>query len=364
MMNDGLTIEALNGVSLGQTWSDSIKPLPHTALQVQGDIYGVRLVRLDRTRHMPGNVNEAASEGFPGWGRQNIVGGGAKWHRYRPAIHEVLSANKAWAFSSASVVISLLRDPAAPLGIRSRLRGFDGAAFNPKTRNLIIYDNKSFAGAGNVGSASAIDPKRNLAPNLEGLIARVLSIPGLPSRMEVLDLLRRTHMAIQSKASWPPNVAIAVSNAGGRSTGVTPRLAALGIKFIDYYQAPQPKWQSGLRNHDVAAAIASGLGAIAQWLGDIGIEREIRRRLQNELAPSVRTILARGHGVLVVLALQEWETENFQGRRARGLLDVYIEGGTTQQEARRAWESTPHLLKGAPNGWRVVTQYGWIPPLR
>jgi hypothetical protein len=242
--------------------------------------------------------------------------------------------------------------------------GFDGVAFNPKTRHLIIYDNKSFGRAGAVGRASAIDPAGNLIQNLDRVISRLRKMPDVPNQPELLDLLRRTRAAVQNKGNWPSNVEVAVSNAGGRSTGVSPRLSAASVRFIDYYRAPQPKWRSIVGNQDVAAAIGSALGGLAVALGEILIEREVQRRLRNELARSVRNILARGDGVLVIIALQEWEVPDFQGRRARGLLDVYVEGGPNEQTARRTWENTPHLLKGAPTGWRVFTQYGWVPPVR
>jgi hypothetical protein len=242
--------------------------------------------------------------------------------------------------------------------------GFDGVAFNPKTHHLIIYDNKSFARAGNVGNASAIEPEGNLIRNLDGVIGRLQNMQDVPSRIELLDLLRRTRTAVQSKTAWPANVNIAVSNAGGKPTGVSARLASAGIRFIDYYQAPQPKWRSVMGNQDVMAAIGSALGAAFQWLGDVAIEREVQRRLQNELARSVRNILARGEGVLVIIALQEWATPDFQGRRARGLLDVYVEGGSDEGQARARWEGTPRVMKNAQEGWRVATRYGWIPPLR
>jgi hypothetical protein len=243
-------------------------------------------------------------------------------------------------------------------------RGFDGVAFNPKTRYLIIYDNKSVKSAGPVYGATAIDPGRNLVRNLNGVITCLQQMPDVPNKSEILDLLRRTRTAAQNQGAWPSNVDIAVSNAGGRATGVSSRLSGASIKFIDYYRAPQPKWRSVAGNQDVAAALGSALGGLAEKLGEFLIEREVRRRLENELARSVRHILARGDGVLVVVALQEWEIPDFQGRRARGLLDVYVEGAPNEQTARRKWEDAPHLLKGAPKGWRVITQYGWVPPAR
>jgi hypothetical protein len=251
---------------------------------------------------------------------------------------------------------------AAGHGITSS--GFDGVAYNPKTRHLIIYDNKAFGRSGNVRGASAIDPNNKyLLQNLERFIQRVNGITNLPHKIEILDLLRRTRNAIQVGRNWPSNVQIAVSNASGQSTGVSQRLSRSGIQFIDYNQALRPPSLSQRKYMNAAGLFGSLLGSLAQWIGDIGIQRQIRNRLENELVHGVTSILMRGEGVLVIIQLQEWETTDVQGRRSRSLLDVLIQGGYTQQAAQQAWERTPHLLKGPPRGWRVVTQYGWIPPL-
>ncbi len=118
--------------------------------------------------------------------------------------------------------------------------GFDGVAFNPQTRHLIIYDNKAYARSGNVSGATAIDPAKNLAQNLDSLIGRVQTMSGMPNQMEILDLLRRTKVAIETGIAGPPNVEFAVSNASGQASGVGARLSQSGIRFIDFYQAPVP----------------------------------------------------------------------------------------------------------------------------
>lgn len=241
--------------------------------------------------------------------------------------------------------------------------GFDGVAYNPGTRHLIIYDNKAFARSGNVSSATAIDPSRNLNQNLSNLIQRVNAMTALPNRTEILDLLRRTQSSIQTGRTLPSNVQIAISNASGQSTGVSQSLSSSGIQFIDYNRTLRPPSPSQRRYVNAAALFGSLLGSLAQWIGDIGIQRQIRSRLENELAQQVSSTLIRGEGVLVIIQLQEWETPDLQGRRARGLLAVNVQGGASQQAARQTWDSVPRLLQGPPRGWRVATQYAWIPPL-
>ena len=114
--------------------------------------------------------------------------------------------------------------PSGAAGHGVTFRGFDGVAYNPKTRHLIIYDNKAWA-TGSVDRASAIDPNKNLSQNLDQLIQRVNGITNLPQRTEILDLLRRTRNAIQIGRNWPSNVQIAVSNSSGQSAGVSQRLS-------------------------------------------------------------------------------------------------------------------------------------------
>jgi hypothetical protein len=109
--------------------------------------------------------------------------------------------------------------------------GFDGAAYNPKTKHLIIYDNKAFTRAGNINSATAVDPERNLSNNLATLISKVKSIV-LPDKADILKLLEQTKAAAQSGSGWPANAQIAVSKAYGNSKGITTKLAQKGISFI------------------------------------------------------------------------------------------------------------------------------------
>jgi Domain of unknown function (DUF4157) len=109
--------------------------------------------------------------------------------------------------------------------------GFDGVAYNVRTDELHIVDNKSLARAGNVGSATAIDPSRNLARNLDGLIARVEASTNLPWRDRLLGRLRGLRTALASGQPLPHNVQLVVTATGGRSTGVTGRLQTAGVQY-------------------------------------------------------------------------------------------------------------------------------------
>ena len=128
--------------------------------------------------------------------------------------------------------------------------GFDGVAYNPRTGDLILGDNKTFKRVGNVVSATAIDPEKNLQKNLKGMIAQIENHPNLgdfPNRSVVLQRLKT---ADQGLAAWikggrqgSPNlrgVRLMVFNAGGNSTGVGGKLARTGVvQFEDLNASPR-----------------------------------------------------------------------------------------------------------------------------
>jgi hypothetical protein len=135
----------------------------------------------------------------------------------------------------------LVEGPSGAGGHAANAAGFDGVAFNPKTGHMVVYDNKAFARAGNVYSATAIS--ENLAKNLTALEARVAARPDIPQQATILGNIRaaRASLGIGPVNAWPKNVQLAVSNASGQSTGVGGKLANGTISFIDYYAAPSPK---------------------------------------------------------------------------------------------------------------------------
>ncbi len=128
---------------------------------------------------------------------------------------------------------AVIEGPSGAAGHGVTTSGFDAVAYNVRTGELHIVDNKSFARPGNVSSATAIE--RNLLRNLENLITRVESTSPhtLPPREEVLRLLRQTRAALRGGGRIPDRVQLTVTAAGGQSTGVTARLARRGIRFRD-----------------------------------------------------------------------------------------------------------------------------------
>jgi len=118
--------------------------------------------------------------------------------------------------------------------------GFDGVAYNVRTGETHLVDNKSLARRGNVGSATAIDPSRNLGKNLDGLIQRVEAARDVPGRVRLLGRLRALKASLVAGKPLPQDVKLVVTGVGGQSTGVTARLQSEGVEFRP---EPPPKTQ-------------------------------------------------------------------------------------------------------------------------
>lgn len=117
-------------------------------------------------------------------------------------------------------------------GHRWNAPGFDGVAFKETGKfEIHILDNKSLARQENVSSATALT--KNLLKNLDDLIKTVsqASFNNVPRIKKVRSFLQLTRSAIANNKPIPKTVKLVVTNFGGRSTGVTSRLARQGITF-------------------------------------------------------------------------------------------------------------------------------------
>lgn len=132
----------------------------------------------------------------------------------------------------------LVDGPSGAAGHNVNDKGFDGVAFNPTTNHMVIYDNKSFKDDGKVYAARAIN--ENVAKNLATLESKVSRMGDFPSRGVVLSNIQAARTSLSGGSNWPKNVQLAVSNAGGQSSGVGGKLANGTISFIDYNAAPSP----------------------------------------------------------------------------------------------------------------------------
>jgi hypothetical protein len=143
----------------------------------------------------------------------------------------------------------IIEGPSGAAGHGVTQSGFDASAYNRDTGQLHIVDNKSLARAGNVSSATAIDPEANLLQNVETTIQRVeaMSPKQMPERQQVLRLLRQTRAAVRGQGRIPGRVQLVVTGAGGRSTGVVARLSRAGVIFRDINapQTPPPPGSAG-----------------------------------------------------------------------------------------------------------------------
>lgn len=156
--------------------------------------------------------------------------------------------------------------------------GFDGVAYNPRTGDLILGDNKSFKRIGNVTSATAIDPAVNLEKNLQTMINHIENHPHLgnfPNRSVVLQRLKtaQTGLSAWTKGGrvGAPNlggVRLVVFNAGGNASGVGGKLARTGLVQFEDLNAPRVR---------VRVAAAGAGEARMRVAADVGAELETPR---------------------------------------------------------------------------------------
>jgi hypothetical protein len=109
--------------------------------------------------------------------------------------------------------------------------GEDILAYNVRTGELDIVDNKSYKRKGNVSEATAIQRDKTLPKNIDNMIAYVKgkSLEDLPMRQDVLRRLRQAKAAVRDGRPMPARVSLVVTHAESRTTGVTQRLRNQGI---------------------------------------------------------------------------------------------------------------------------------------
>jgi len=230
--------------------------------------------------------------------------------------------------------------PSGAGGHAATASGFDGVAYHPANRHLIIYDNKSFARSGNISSATAIDAEKNLLQNLDRLIARVQGVKDLPHKDNILSLLNQTRQAVQAvqqgqSVKGPSNVTIAVSNAGGQSTGVGGRLSKSGVQFIDYNAAPKPAPAGGQSKPSVAprsvtppaGRLGAGVRALGGSLAMLGISilaNLLRAKLeQSRLEDAMKKLEPKIREKLEGQAVRVLEIQS-AGRKAFGIVTIVV----------------------------------------
>ncbi|MBL8588464.1 MAG: hypothetical protein JNK46_08045 [Methylobacteriaceae bacterium] len=103
------------------------------------------------------------------------------------------------------------------------------------------------------------------------------------------------------------------------------------------------------------------LGGAIQALGDVGIERQVRKAIEETHAATIRAIHERGLGALVIIRTKEWEMQDANGMRARALVEVRIQAGVSPEDALNRWQTEPQLFAGPGPGWRMrPSEFLWI----
>ena len=136
------------------------------------------------------------------------------------------------AFLLGQQDFEIIIGPAGSGGHKLTLPGFDIVAYNPKTGELWIVDNKASGGTGKVADASAIT--RNLEQNLEKAIVQVKAMPDLPSKAPVMTQLEATLDSVRNGKPLPPKVSLKVTSAGGYHSGFSSKLKGKGVQFEDF----------------------------------------------------------------------------------------------------------------------------------
>ena len=270
--------------------------------------------------------------------------------------------------------------PSGAGGHAANAGGFDGIAYNPKTGDLIIYDNKTYARAGNVASGTAIDPKVHLVQNLDALIARVQTMNDLPDQATILGKLKSTRASISGGTVSPPQgVRIAISNFGGKSGGVSGPLGGRGITFIDMMQTPKVPTQDKYVDRKAVVGMASSapvidhafmnrmakgqaVGALVQWgaqaLNDFSLGYAMNEAAE-KFAPQILAAQTRGNGILLIYTIAAIHREV----SARRLHNTSWEEAKTAGEAYQRWFRTPRLEHGFGSHVTVERRFKWIAPI-
>jgi hypothetical protein len=280
----------------------------------------------------------------------------------------------------------LVEGPSGTQGHAANAPGFDGVAYNIARDDLIIYDNKTFKSTGNVGSGTAIDPAANLTRNLDALIARIQTIPDLPRRSRILDLLQRTRMTLTpTSVNPPPNVRIAITNFGGNSPGVTAGFISRGVTFIDMNRAPAvpaaaarvyltketvlsfatPAGDRTAAYNDRlsrAGAYAEAVRAGSQSANDISLNFAIEQEL-SRLMESINDALVRGGGALVVINIEASSPSGNVGMVvARSVNSSYVipEPSADMAQALFKFDNGDKLRSGFQAHRTIQTRLLWI----
>jgi hypothetical protein len=323
------------------------------------------------------------------------------------------------AFQLGKMGFEIITGPGGPGGHKLTAPGIDIVAFNPKTGELWIVDNKASGGTSKVRDATAIT--KNLKTNLSETIKTVNGMADFDKKAEVLGKLNAALTAVKGGKALPSDVKLVITNAGGYHRGIGKRLASKGVIFVDvvgpgtittrkedikaakeagdkpgrpvthtekkaqattqkakntdfqtqgrviYGTGPsQPQKTVRSVTPTKVSRIGKGLAqffpAAMNALQDKVIRHSVARQMQGQW--SKLEDWRRNHPndwIVAVVSLQEWEHPDPTGQVARMVNYVEFFHGPTQQEAEARANSV--LRSVVPKGWREVGPFlGWIAP--
>jgi hypothetical protein len=114
----------------------------------------------------------------------------------------------------------------------------DGVAYNPQTRDMIIYDVKYYLRAKNVNVGKSTALVENLDPTyFDGLIQAVRARPDIPEQQEIISRLQFCKAGLATR-SWPAHTRVAIVRTSGQAAGITSNLASKNVVFIDLNADP------------------------------------------------------------------------------------------------------------------------------
>jgi hypothetical protein len=292
--------------------------------------------------------------------------------------------------------------PGGPGGHRLTASGFDIVAYNPALDRVWIVDNKASGGTSTVQGATALTT--NFETNLVGAIRQIRAARSFPHQQTVVRHLEQALAAVRAGRALPPTVERYVTNAGGYHGGVSQRLRAQGIKFLDVTGAatrntrrqdvrtarqqgvppgrptthpPRPSGPavpvpppSPSRGGTAAVAgmrvALAGLNFGLNWLSD----REQQRLVQEALAriePAIQAERQRqpDHGILVLIYYHQVQAppDSIIQPGATYSHLTWI-SGRTPDEALRALHQSASISPAPPRGSRQQVTRLWIQPQR
>jgi hypothetical protein len=121
--------------------------------------------------------------------------------------------------------------PGGPGGHRLTATGFDIVAYNPRTGEVWIVDNKASGGGRTVQGATAITV--NLQQNLADAIQQIRAARAFPNQAAIIQKLDAALTAVRAGRPLPSGVSRYITNAGGYHSGISRRLRAQGVQFLD-----------------------------------------------------------------------------------------------------------------------------------